>query len=285
MVLKNRALLKPLMAAVSLASLGAAAWASEQVVLTPIRDNTLIQSDTAASLGAATAFYAGRVGTNDGGTFRRAVFMFDLASAVPAGSTVTSATVTLRCNRVPAGSAPQSISLHRLLQAWGEGSSNSFGGSGAPATAGDATWVNRFHPGSPWSAPGGSFVASASAARTVAGVGTYEWSSTPALVADVQAWVDDPASNHGWVLIGNESTLQSVRRFDSRESLASLRPRLTVVFERPASNPADLNGDGVVDGADLAMLLQAWGTPGPGDLDGSGSVDGADLALLLQSWQ
>lgn len=47
----------------------------------------------------------------------------------------------------------------------------------------------------------------------------------------------------------------------------------------------DLNGDGTVDGADLAILLGAWGTAGPlGDLDGSGGVDGADLAILLGGW-
>jgi hypothetical protein len=49
-------------------------------------------------------------------------------------------------------------------------------------------------------------------------------------------------------------------------------------------NPADLNGDGRVDGADLGLLLAAWGTPGPTDLDGSGSTDGADLGILLTNW-
>lgn len=48
--------------------------------------------------------------------------------------------------------------------------------------------------------------------------------------------------------------------------------------------PADLNGDGVVDGADLAALLADWGGSGPADLDGSGTVDGADLAMLLANW-
>ncbi len=48
--------------------------------------------------------------------------------------------------------------------------------------------------------------------------------------------------------------------------------------------PADLNCDGIVDGADLGELLAAWGTPGPGDLDGNGVVDGADLGELLSQW-
>ena len=46
----------------------------------------------------------------------------------------------------------------------------------------------------------------------------------------------------------------------------------------------DLNGDGVVDGMDLSILLAAWGTSGPGDLDGDGIVSGSDLAILLAAW-
>ena len=49
-------------------------------------------------------------------------------------------------------------------------------------------------------------------------------------------------------------------------------------------NPADLNGDGVVNGADLGILLAGWGGPGAGDLDGNGTIDGADLGLLLAEW-
>ncbi|HMN96773.1 MAG TPA: GC-type dockerin domain-anchored protein [Phycisphaerales bacterium] len=47
----------------------------------------------------------------------------------------------------------------------------------------------------------------------------------------------------------------------------------------------DLNGDGTVDGADLGLLLGAWGSDDPkADLDGDGIVDGADLGILLGAW-
>jgi len=50
--------------------------------------------------------------------------------------------------------------------------------------------------------------------------------------------------------------------------------------------PADLNLDGVVDGADLGELLGAWGQPcAAPDLNNDGVVDGADLGLLLGSWE
>jgi glucose/arabinose dehydrogenase len=51
----------------------------------------------------------------------------------------------------------------------------------------------------------------------------------------------------------------------------------------------DLNGDGVVNGADLGILLGSWGPcPGKGpcvaDLDGDGQVAGSDLAIMLGNW-
>ena len=49
--------------------------------------------------------------------------------------------------------------------------------------------------------------------------------------------------------------------------------------------PGDLDGDGVVGGADLGLLLAAWGSADTdADLDGNGTVDGSDLGLMLASW-
>jgi hypothetical protein len=52
-----------------------------------------------------------------------------------------------------------------------------------------------------------------------------------------------------------------------------------------SSNPADLDGDGTVGGADLGLLLSAWGQSGvAADLDGDGTVGGGDLGVLLSNW-
>ncbi len=49
--------------------------------------------------------------------------------------------------------------------------------------------------------------------------------------------------------------------------------------------PSDLNGDGKVDAADLAIMLGAWGQNGGiADIDQNGSVNGGDLAQLLGAW-
>jgi hypothetical protein len=45
----------------------------------------------------------------------------------------------------------------------------------------------------------------------------------------------------------------------------------------------DLNGDRVVNGADLGILLGAWGTP-DADLDADGTTAGSDLGLMLGRW-
>lgn len=47
----------------------------------------------------------------------------------------------------------------------------------------------------------------------------------------------------------------------------------------------DLNDDGVINGADLTILLGAWGTSDPvADLNDDGAVNGADLTILLGAW-
>jgi hypothetical protein len=51
--------------------------------------------------------------------------------------------------------------------------------------------------------------------------------------------------------------------------------------------PADLDGDGSVGAADLAILLGAWNNGGkrqPEDLNHDGLVDAADLTMLLSRW-
>jgi len=50
--------------------------------------------------------------------------------------------------------------------------------------------------------------------------------------------------------------------------------------------PSDIDGNGAVDGGDLAALLGSWGTCAgcAADIDGNGSVDGGDLAALLGAW-
>ena len=64
-------------------------------------------------------------------------------------------------------------------------------------------------------------------------------------------------------------------------------PILELTVDVPDLLPCDgdLNGDRVVDGEDIALILGYWGRDyAEYDLDGSGSVDGANLATVLGWW-
>lgn len=68
---------------------------------------------------------------------------------------------------------------------------------------------------------------------------------------------------------------------------AFLAPEIDAFADVPPLQPADLNGDDVVDVNDLLMLLESWGTSGsdnPADLDDNGVIDVVDLLLMLEAW-
>jgi hypothetical protein len=202
------------------------------VSINPAKDNTLYQ-DGADSLGngAGQHLFVGSTGSY---TLRRGVMAFDVTEAVPAGSTVVSVKLTMQMSRTISGI--QSITLHRLLADWGEGTSDTpwNEGAGTPAALVDATWRYRYFDAVKWRQAGGDFTESASADVPVSDLGEYAWGPTPEMVTDVQGWLDDPSSNFGWLLKGNEEDAQTAKRFDSRESEApERRPLLTVEYILP----------------------------------------------------
>lgn len=213
---------------------------AEQVLLSPIRDNTIF-SESQNSGGLATSLFAGR---NNNAGLRRGLLQFDVASALPANAMITAAEVTMTMDSAAqTETEPRDIGLHRVLAAWGEGTSGgggAGGGQGQAPTTGDATWSYRLYDTESWITPGGDFTASASGVASVGvALGPYAWSSTSTLVDDVQAWLDDPASNFGWILIGDESRNGTVRRFYSQQAAdIAVRPSLMIDYQivpEPAS--------------------------------------------------
>lgn len=198
------------------------------VVLTPTKDNTLYESATGnLSNGAGAYFFAGKTA---GGNIRRGLVAFAVADQVPTGATIVSATLQLRMSKTAGGAA--AITLHRALGDWGEGASNADlnEGSGVTATAGDATWLHTFYDTATWQTPGGDFVPTATATVAVSSITSYQWTS-PALVADVQQWLDNPNSNFGWLILGDESAARTAKRFDASENpTPASRPQLTIIY-------------------------------------------------------
>lgn len=216
-----------------------APWSTsaEEVVIGAAKDNTLYEdANGALSNGAGQYVFAGRVDVRGGGLLRRALIEFDVADHVPAGSTINTVELTLHLSRVHFDSGPEIASLHALEKEWGEGASDALGeeGGGAASEPGDATWIHTFFDTDFWTDAGGDFANVASASATTEGIGFYTWGSTDDMVANVQAWLDAPDENHGWILLGNEETLASAKRYDSRENpTAEFRPGLRVDFTPP----------------------------------------------------
>lgn len=270
----------------------------------PSKDNTIF-SELTSNSDAGGKLTAGRTNV---GNLRRALLGFNVAGLLPPGTVVTSAQLSLSLNQTVAG-PNASMSLFRLSQDWGEGTSDpagTAGGAGVAATVGDATWAARFFdPASPtlWNTAGGTFNATASATTSVGNtLGSYQWTSVQ-LAADVQGWVNSAATNFGWGLLGDEMTNQSARRFDSRESAAGLRPALAVSYN-PALPPlsrreswlrqyfptpgtyvndlADLNGDGLGTQMEYAFALSPLAAnPPPAGLQTSTVQAGASTVLTV----
>ena len=60
----------------------------------------------------------------------------------------------------------------------------------------------------------------------------------------------------------------------------------SIAVPAPGPTHADINGDGIVDGADLGVFIASWATTAPeADIDFDGVVSGGDLGLLLVAWK
>ncbi|MDX2131864.1 MAG: DNRLRE domain-containing protein [Planctomycetota bacterium] len=258
---------------------------AETVTLSPIADATLFDGlDQNNAHGAGPHVF---VGVTRDAYARRALVQFDL-SQIPGNAVISGASLTLTVTRHLIGEPL--VTVHRLTSEWGEGPTNAGepGGQGAPALAGDATWVFRFFgTDNSWNNPGGDFEGAPSAQTVVTGFGTFTWSG-PGLVADVQAWVSGNEPNFGWLLRGGEDSTFNAKQFGSRENAdPAVRPVLVVEYTvAPACEP-DVTQDGNVDQDDIFCLAQVVaGDPSCSSLDPDfnrdGNVDQDDIDALAQ---
>jgi hypothetical protein len=206
------------------------------------RDNTMYEEFPSNSNGAGQFMFSGNT---NAGNIRRALVHFDVAGNIPAGATITNAILTLHLSKAPPGNPTSSFSLHRLTKDWGEGTSNagSPGGTGTSAEPNDATWIHNFYNTSMWTNNGanGDYNTTASAMQTTSSTGFYSWSSAQ-LDSDAQDMLDNPGANFGWIIIGDESTLQTAKRFDTHEnSTPANRPELSITYTMPTAQNLIIN--------------------------------------------
>lgn len=216
---------------------GVAVAQANSVVLKPAADTTLFRFFPGNNDGKDATMIVG--GINKSPSACRALVRFALGTNLPAGSVVTNVTLRLNVTKEKGSRGPIQTRFHRVTQDWTEGAKVNQGG-GVAAAAGEATWTDRKKGTASWSAPGatGDFSTTFSASIPLDNTGAYTVASTAGLVADVQAWLTDPGTNFGWILVAQqEDSSGSARRIATREA-GSQAMALTIGFTLPVLPPA-----------------------------------------------
>jgi hypothetical protein len=206
----------------------------------PVADTSLLEVGPTNNLGGYPGMNAG---TTQEFKKTRALTRFDFSS-LPTNSVILSAVLQIEVTRHP-DEPPNNTTfgLHRMLRPWGEGNKAPAGqqaGKGLPASPGEATWECAFHPTNAWTVPGGApdvdYSSVESSSQFIYGTGDspYRFETTPELVADITAWVENPAANFGWMLLCNEESVNfTARRFSTREDVLNSPPFLEVEYLVP----------------------------------------------------
>ncbi|MCZ6672714.1 MAG: DNRLRE domain-containing protein [Verrucomicrobia bacterium] len=190
-----------------------------QVEIPVSTDTTLFEMVTDQNMGTALTLIVGRINQNVGGR-SRVLLRFDIKSAIPAGVTIQSVRMQFKVTAAN-NATPVSLTLHPMLRGWVDKS----------------TWNHASHPDGEWASLGGGkgkdFSSVISGMTEIEGLAEYEFASTRRMVANVQAWLDNPTGNHGWMLRSkSEETQRSARRLISSEDPSRKGPRLIVAYTK-----------------------------------------------------
>ncbi len=144
---------------------------------------------------------------------RDGVVKFDI-SAIPSGSTITSATLTLVATGVGSATAVKNYGAHQILVDWDEST---------------ITW------NTPGSTAETHFAGSPTETIAVTGIGSYNWN----VVSDVANFVNGSATNYGWRIIWSSNTSGTNKQVDfgtKENSTSGNRPVLSVTYTPPVSS-------------------------------------------------
>lgn len=180
----------------------------------------------------------------------RVMLKFNIGALPTEGPAVTivSARIELQVFQNHGGRA-HTLSAHRLLREWGEGNKEAVDQG---AAEGDATWNSARHGTDAWSVPGAG--GDDDRSPTASGTASVEAGSDAVaisgsgLAADVQAWLDGTATNHGWLVVSDREAANppSILDLDAVETGSTTPPKLvieyTTVLPAPQPDPTDLCG-------------------------------------------
>jgi PKD repeat protein len=186
------------------------------------RDAYIREASSNTAYGLATSLQVDGDEPQGSGTDMNILLAWDIGS-IPAGATVVAAEMELEVSNPSTGS----YSCYALRRDWDES---------------EVTW-NQAAANGAWGAPGASAGSDRGASTlctvTAGATGPLTVSLNAAGIAAVQAWVEDPASNHGLVI--SDPNTGDGADFHSREFTTKMaRPRLTVTYSvaAPPNNTA-----------------------------------------------
>jgi hypothetical protein len=192
--------------------------AAESTALNPSADSELDSEQPDVNRGTQTTLRAGWAG----GSERSALLAFDLSS-IPAGSTVTSATLGLYHKDMLDTYAAFGAQAYRVVRAW---------------TEAGATWSSA-SAGVAWGTAGCKNTSSDRAATSeytvTVSTSTRSGYVTWTVTSLVQAWVDGSYANQG-LLLACSSCSSTGAEFYTRDN-ASNKPRLYVAYNAPTATP------------------------------------------------
>ena len=171
--------------------------------------DTKIKSDATGNHGTATLLEA------DGSPDYSVIMKWDIAS-IPAGSTITAASVTINVTNI-SGNTYQVYKMHR------------------PWIETGATWT-QYASGLNWQVAGASGTsdrgATALGSMTASTTGLKTFTFNASGVAIVQEWLNTPSSNNG-IIVQNYANADGLDWDSSEIGTATNRPKLTVTYTPP----------------------------------------------------
>ncbi len=164
----------------------------------------------------------------ENGKLNRALLQFDVASAVPAGSALSSATLSLYVKGANGGST--SIKAHGLTATW---------------TEGEVTWKARDKAANLlWTTLGADYNPVAVATTAVDNTSNV-WRSWD-ITNLVSGWISNPADNKGVILEAAVTSPAAEKKFKSSDDgTASQRPKLEICFSGGVTLVPNNSGQGV----------------------------------------
>jgi hypothetical protein len=210
-------------------------------VLAPSDDTFINGGNPGNNNGGSSSVFTG---TDGHGGLMRTLVRFAMPAGLQGRAIVMSAQLRLTLRALPNGTVgvPAVDTLAALTQPWaqGNGSGELPGtitvGLACGGTITGATWTQtNCATATSWTTPGGTVAAASSGQASTTGVvadTAVVWDSAlnPAMNADVQSWIDTPASNDGWrIASSTEGDTGSAQRFYSTEA-GTFAPSLTVTY-------------------------------------------------------